>query len=122
MDESIAKRMQTATNQLRQALGNYAATFVPVPVLFAQPSSESKVVAGTANAVNALLGQNGIIYYAHSGCLTFNNYITNKLPNAVSVDEWEILHCWKGEIHCGTAAQRELNLQMPWWQCLIQWE
>ena len=122
---SIVERMATATNQLRLALGDYSATFEPMPVLFKcyETQNGTRSTAESANVVNCLLGMNGTIFYSKTGCTVFRDYISSKLPSAQEVSGvWESLHCNNGEIHCSTAVQRELNLTPPWWQQVNNWE
>jgi hypothetical protein len=121
--ESMAEKISVATNQLHQALGSYSAQFVPMPVLFAIPPGKNHYLAVTANTVNCLVGSGGIIYYPATGCETFRTYIAGVLPSVMQVvGTWEDLHCSQGEVHCATAAQRELDLSTPWWQHVNQWE
>ena len=118
-----ANRVAAATNQLRQTLGSYSASFIPMPVLFAVPDGKSKYLAASANVVNCLVGSGGTIYYPATGCEVFRTYIAGVLPSASQVtDAWEDLHCQEGEVHCATAAQRVLDLSTPWWQQVSQWE
>jgi hypothetical protein len=122
---SVVERMATTTNQLRQAIGSYTATIVPMPVLFEYTTVDgvSGYAAKSANVVNCLLSTGGTICYSESGCSVFRNYISSVLPTAQEVaGGWEGLHCFYGEIHCATAAQRQLYLATPWWKQLNDWE
>jgi hypothetical protein len=122
-DLSVAAKMTLVTNQLRQAIGSYPATFVPMPVLFDKPSGLSTYLAASANVVNCLLSTGGTICYSETGCAVFRSYISSVLPTAQEVPGgWEGLHCEQGEVHCATAAQRELDLDEPWWEQLDDWE
>ena len=122
---SVVEKIAIATNQLRQAMGSYSAAFVPMPVIFEYTTSEgvSGYAAKSANVVNCLLSTGGTICYSATGCTVFRNYISSVLPAAQEVfGGWEGLHCNYGEIHCATAAQRELDLAEPWWEQLDDWE
>ena len=122
---SVIAQISNATNRLQQALGTFIPTFVPIPVLFPYvvTANGNKYFAGSANAANCLLGMGGTIYYSKTGCNVFRDYISSVLPTAQEVPGvWNELHCYYGEIHCGTAAQRQLNLAAPWWQQVTNWE
>ncbi|MCG3146937.1 MAG: hypothetical protein PCFJNLEI_00372 [Verrucomicrobiae bacterium] len=108
------------SNQVQTALGSYHVDFIPMPVLFAQTSGV--YVAISANGANSLYGSNGVVYYSDPGCGVFKNYITGVLPTSQAIDVWEGYHCLKGEVHCGTAARRQLNPVPPWWQRVNNWE
>ena len=113
--------IQGITNQLQQALGTYLPLYKAVPVLFDHRSlSEPGFLAVTANIANCLVGFNGKIYYSQPGCQVFNNYMATNLPNATPIDVWQLLHCQCGEIHCGTASQRQLS-GAPWWDQVLNW-
>jgi hypothetical protein len=125
---SVVGLITTATNQLQQVLGSYSTTFIPMPVLFGYRTEIDTgyhghgYTAGSANAANCLLGMNGTIYYSKTGCNVFRDYISSVLSTAQEVSGvWTGLHCYQGEIHCATAAQRQLNLATPWWQQVNNW-
>jgi len=120
---SVVTRIGIVTNQLRTALGNYSADFIPVPVLF----DDEVVLAGkkyplgefaavTANLANCLVVNQNQIYYSDPGIAAFRNYFQqNVMAGASAVNVWEDYHCNGGEIHCGTAAVRLLLPDPPWW-------
>ena len=87
-----------------------------------RPAHARGYAAASANVVNCLLSSGGTICYSETGCTVFRNYIASVLPTAQEVPGgWDGLHCKWGEIHCATAAQRELDLAEPWWEQLDDW-
>lgn len=125
-EDSVVKLIAAATNELAIALGSYVSQvqFIPMPVLFMYTQSNGRwgYVAGTANVVNGLIAQNDTYYYSHTGNSTLLNYVSTVVDNARACDLWDLLHCGMGEIHCATAARRELDLTTPWWQAITTWE
>jgi hypothetical protein len=120
--ESIFSKIVATTNQLRQAIGSYPATFVPMPVLFTTPPDGTRYCAGTVNVVNCLVCANGSILYCDPGSSVFRTYISQVVPNSTANPYLWPLHCIYGEIHCATTAIRELGLQTPWWLQTTTWE
>jgi hypothetical protein len=122
-DDSVVKKISTATNQLQQALGSYSVTFVPMPVLFDNYGGANAYLAASVDVVNCLVGGSGVVYYSETGCPVFEGYISSVLPSAQAVTGgWTALHCQEGDIHCATTARRELDLTPPWWQQVNDWE
>ncbi len=120
--ESVVEYIATASNQLRQALGAYPATFEPMPVLFGEMSNSGTYIAYSANVVNCLIGVGGAIHYSYTGCSAFESHIQSIMPGAQPHDVWEKLHCREGEIHCATAAIRSIQPHYPWWNLVNSWE
>jgi len=120
--ESVVEYIAIASNQLRQALGAYPATFIPMPVLFGEASGSGTYVAYSANVVNCLVGIGGAIYYSYTGCAVFEDHIAENMPGAQGRNVWTQLHCHEGEIHCATAATRSIPPQPPWWNQINNWE
>jgi hypothetical protein len=118
---SAMKQIEMATNQLKQALGNYQMDFVPVPVLFDEYTS-GQYAAKTANMVNCLVLNSQSAYYSDPGNAVFRNYFESVVPGASAIDVWTNYHCGLGEIHCGTAVKRVLSAQPPWWEQNVQQE
>jgi hypothetical protein len=121
-DQSAVANISTASNQLRQALGAYPATFIPMPVLFGKASGSVTYVAYSANVVNCLVGIGDIIYYPYTGCSAFENDIQSKLQSVQRCNAWELFHCNAGELHCATAAIRSIQPHPPWWDLVNSWE
>jgi hypothetical protein len=123
---SVVERIVPATNQLQKALGNYQADFVPVPVLFddgyIDASNRVCYAAQTANMVNCLVLNSQSAYYSDPGNSVFRNYFESIVPGASATNIWYNYHCGFGEIHCGTAVQRVLSAQPPWWEQKVQQE
>ncbi len=73
-------------------------------------------LAGTVNLVNAVVdGQT--VYMTDPGCELFR--ATVPLPGATFVGGsmiWKRYHCMKGELHCGSEAERYIPPQKPWWE------
>lgn len=118
---SIVKRIEYAIGQLQQALGNYQADFVPVPVLFDEYES-GQYAAKTSNMVNCLVRNSQLAFYSDPGNAVFRNYFESVVPGASAIDIWTTYHCGLGEIHCGTAVKRVLSAQPPWWEQNVQQE
>jgi hypothetical protein len=125
-ESSVVKSMAVATNQLKQALGNYHADFVAIPVLFnddyIDESNRVCFVAQTANMVNCLVLNSQSAYYSDPGNSVFRNYFESVVPGASAIDMWYNYHCNQGEVHCGTAVKRVLSAQPPWWEQNVQQE
>ena len=120
-DQSAVAKISSASNQLRQALAAYPATFIPMPVLFGEAPGSGTFVAYSANVVNCLVGIGGAIHYSDTGCSAFENYIKQALPGATEWNFW-VFHCAQGEIHCATASIRSVPSQSPWWNQINSWE
>ena len=121
-DQSAVAKISAASNQLRQALGAYPATFIPMPVLFGKGSGSDAFVAYSANVVNCLVGIGGTTYYSYTGCSAFENDIQTKLQSPQPCNVWEAFHCNAGEIHCATATIRSIQSHPPWWSLVNNWE
>ncbi len=127
---SVAAKISTATNQLSVALGDYLAQveFVPMPVLFMHTTipipfhpSRQGYSAATPNVVNGLVDANDVYHYCYTGNLGFHEYILNVLPDPRAYPLW-LLHIKYGNLHCATAAIRELPAAPPWWETVKNWE
>jgi hypothetical protein len=79
------------------------------------------LAAATSNVVNGLKHSDGQFYYPNTGCNVFNSWVSQQVTNGQPVNVWP-LHCLAGEIHCATAAIRQLSAQPPWWQQVSDWE
>jgi len=128
---SVMKKIEAITNKLSQACGYIsAAPFVPLPVIFdfITITNNNQIVrlyfAASANVVNCLPNWNGCLYYPDTGCAVLETDISAKLQifNPVPRDVWDNYHCRFGEIHCGTAARRQIGLTPAWWENIITWE
>ena len=89
--------------------------FINVPVLFME-SSPRKFVAGSANMVNAVIA-GGTVYMTDPGCALFRDSVS--IPGATFIggtNVWELYHCWMGELHCGSEAERWFPARPPFWK------
>jgi protein-arginine deiminase len=98
--------------------------FINVPVLyFGEAPSDRSVGAFIPNLVNGqpVSGSEFVLPKPYgprsvsgaTDCL-FETAISLLLPPATFVDDWESYHREEGEVHCGTAAVREIP-PTPWW-------
>jgi hypothetical protein len=122
--------IQSATNEIAAALGDYASSvdFIPMPVLFMHAvipfpghSPRAGYIAATPNVVNGLVDANDVYHYCYTGNLGFHEYILNVLPDPRAYPLW-LLHIKYGNLHCATAAIRELPAAPPWWETVKNWE
>ena len=114
------------TNQLVSQLAPYELSFIKVPVLFEQDVrfDEPDILrfyAGSANLVNCLNIPGAGVFMSDPGCEAFRNYTTNHVSDVHWVEVWEY-HRLLGEIHCGSATRRTIDLSTPWWQQFPNWE
>ena len=76
----------------------------------------------TSNLANCLVVNPNLIYYPDPGNADFSNQIVWAVRNAtlnatvIAIDVWVNYHCAMGEIHCGTATRRALQVTPPWWE------
>ena len=122
----VASRIAGALAELKAGLGGASVNFIPVPVLFDNYAGAAGFRAYTANLANCLVGQGGKVYYPEPGIEKFREYfegdedkdVKGIVPSAKggARNVWLNYHCRHGEVHCGTAAVREMSsAPSPWW-------
>jgi hypothetical protein len=124
-DPCVYTNIIAVTNALTAVMGTTSPSYVKLPVLFHRILDDDNVlrfVAGTANVVNSLVYPGNGIYMQDTGNPEFNSSINSLVPNAVFLNVWNKYHCFDGEIHCGTATRRTINLTPPWWQRITVWQ
>ncbi len=112
--------MVDVTNALSSALGSYSLSYVKLPVLFHRVGGD--FFAGSANLVNCLVYPGQGIYMQTTGNADFDGYVTSHVSGAVFINIWDQYHRYKGEVHCGTATRRTVNLSPPWWDKVPGWQ
>jgi hypothetical protein len=121
---NVNTELAALTNDLTTALGTYHINYVKLPVLFAKAVVGGVPVfyAGSANVVNCLVLPSSGIYMQETGSADFDSYVTGCLTNAVFINIWDVYHRNLGEVHCGTATRRTVDLTTPWWQRVAAWQ
>lgn len=121
--ENVCTNLSVITNSLTGALGAYNIVYIKIPVLFDRQvyGERSVFVAGSANVVNALVLPAGSTFMQDTGSVVFDAYITSCVPNPVFINIWNDYHRYSGEVHCGTATRRTIDLATPWWQRVTNW-
>jgi len=77
----------------------------------------------TEGVVNSLVHPGHGIFMQDTGSMEFNTYVSNSVPGVVWLrDTWDVYHVQYGEIHCGTATRRTIDLTVPWWQRITNWK
>jgi hypothetical protein len=125
-----AGQVQERLQAVRAALPT-AFRQIPVPVLFGPildytpPRANLGWLAFSANMVNSVpeaVCNAGTVYYSQPGSDIFADLFDvgvrafcPGISTILPVDVWKDYHCYHGEIHCGTAAKRQLDATVPWW-------
>jgi hypothetical protein len=126
--DNVSTDVAAITNMLSTALGVTGVNFIKVPVLYGRVTveidgeSRQRFLAHSANVANCLVIPNSGVYMQTTGSSLFDTYITGCLSNAVFIDIWDEYHCHEGEVHCGTATRRTVDLTAPWWQRRPGWQ
>jgi hypothetical protein len=119
---SVADHIKSFTNSIRSAIGA-AVDFTPMPVLFDWVEIDSSVgfLAATPNLANCLVMNEDRVIMPEPGIACFKDHAQEHVSGAEFYDSW-ILHIRRGNIHCATAAIRELPAIPPFWEQVDSWE
>ncbi len=109
--QSVAEKVDAVRDSLQSNVPGI--TFQDVPVLFKHVGSG--FVAGSPNIVNGIV-DGSTVYLPDPGCSLFRNAVLLSGKQFVGgADEWADYHCNRGEIHCGSEAERIIPPDLGWW-------
>jgi Protein-arginine deiminase (PAD)/Protein-arginine deiminase (PAD) middle domain len=126
-------KIKAAESTFTAELGLTASDIAYVPIVYVPPSSgfidpndtDAEADALTAGMVNMLMLDKTCIAPKPFGPVVggvdlFEDHYRKTLESlgltVNFIDDWDLYHLQKGEVHCGTNTLRKPNTSIPWWE------